>query len=569
MHGMQVQLVMGELRQSWECKSRSSKMLLMQAQENGVTLDEEQFLFIAGGQDNAVDEDVNEQPVQDLALSVDNVFQADDYILSEVHNNDHYQDAVCDHHEPAQYASLTTQNNVVDKSLTVELVTYKEQIELYERRAKFELTKREQKIDEQLRIGITDRNIKEKNLKMELHSLKLQLTSTINHNKSMVEEVKSLKKDFKQKENKYLEEFLDMKALKEKKKVAIGYKNPLCLTRAKQVQLALYNGHEIIKTNHVPAIVHNSEDTLEISEITRKKINDKMKDPEYKMADENVPAPAPTRSDDQILPFAAWVPIGKSNYNTNFFRAFTASASVPAIYIQQFWNTLTYEAKTRVYSIELDESRFVLDANLLREALEITPVDQAHQFVSPPSGEAIMDFVNELGYTEGMIGPDIQFFRCFGELLQALMLIMLNLCGKNLYKLSRLFLLLRSHNIHQRSTSPFHLAEEDLRLGNLKFVPKGEEDEVFGMLVPNEMILNNIRNAPYYNAYLEMVAKHDQKVVAEKEGKKKYASTKQPNPKPAIEKSSKPAPAPKPKVTKEKPSKASTAKLPKPKLAKE
>ncbi|GJT68021.1 hypothetical protein Tco_1019501 [Tanacetum coccineum] len=33
-----------------------------------------------------------------------------------------------------------------------------------------------------------------------------------------------------------------------------------------------------------------------------------------KMADENVPAPAPTRFDDQILPFAAWVPIGKSNH---------------------------------------------------------------------------------------------------------------------------------------------------------------------------------------------------------------------------------------------------------------
>ncbi|GKF18258.1 hypothetical protein Tco_0063176 [Tanacetum coccineum] len=54
-------------------------------------------------------------------------------------------------------------------------------------------------------------------------------------------------------------------------------------------------------------------------------------------------------------------------------------------------------------------------------------------------------------------------------------------------------------------------------------------------------------NASYYNAYLEMVAKHDQKVAAEKEGKKKSASTKQSKPKPAIEKSSKPAPAPKPK----------------------
>nr|GEV99084.1 hypothetical protein [Tanacetum cinerariifolium] len=98
-----------------------------------------------------------------------------------------------------------------------------------------------------------------------------------------------------------------------------------------------------------------------------------------KMTDENILAPAPTRSDDQILPFVVWVPIRKSNYvldlqkkqknpifqiyvdilqNTNFFRTFTASASVPAIYIKQFWNTLTYEAKTGAYNFELDETRF-------------------------------------------------------------------------------------------------------------------------------------------------------------------------------------------------------------------
>ncbi|GJQ99350.1 hypothetical protein Tco_0522335 [Tanacetum coccineum] len=223
--------------------------------------------------------------------------------------NDAYMMIFNDMHEPhAQSVSDTTRNTVVDNSLTAELATYKEQVELYERRARFELTEREQKIDEQLRIVITDRNIKEENLKKELHSVKMQLASTINHNKSMVEEVTSLKKDFKQKENKYLEEFLDMKALKEKvedklykqdqslqtvhmlckpkpyyneqNKVAICYKNPLCLTRAKQVQPALYNGYEIIKNNHVPAIVQNTEDTLEIAEIARRKINDKMKDPE-------------------------------------------------------------------------------------------------------------------------------------------------------------------------------------------------------------------------------------------------------------------------------------------------
>ncbi|GJX58999.1 hypothetical protein Tco_0290389 [Tanacetum coccineum] len=46
--------------------------------ENGVALDEEQLLFLAGGQENAVVKDVDEQPVHDLALNVDNVFQADD-----------------------------------------------------------------------------------------------------------------------------------------------------------------------------------------------------------------------------------------------------------------------------------------------------------------------------------------------------------------------------------------------------------------------------------------------------------------------------------------------------------
>ncbi|GKD92439.1 hypothetical protein Tco_1372276 [Tanacetum coccineum] len=202
------------------------------------------------------------------------------------------------------------------------------------------------------------------------------------------------------------------------------------------------------------------------------------------MADENVPALAPTRSDDQILPFAAWVLIGKSNFvldlqnkqknlifqisvdilqNTNFFRAFTTSASVLTIYIQQFWNMITYEAKTRAY--------------------KITHIDQAHQFVSPPSGDVIMDFVKELGYTE---------------------------------------------EIH--------------------FVSR--------------MAVNNL-NAPYYNAYMEMVAKHDQKMAVEKGGKKKPATAKKLKPKAAKEKSSKPAPAPKPKVTKEKSSKPSPTKHPK------
>nr|GEU96420.1 retrovirus-related Pol polyprotein from transposon TNT 1-94 [Tanacetum cinerariifolium] len=137
------------------------KMLLMHAQQNGVALDAEQFLFLAGGLDNAFDDDVDEQPIQDLALNVDNVFQAEDYdafdsddddcdafdfdvdeaptaqtmfmanlssadpvtdeaepsydsnILSEVPDHEHYQDAACTHHEGhVTYDSYVKDNEV-------------------------------------------------------------------------------------------------------------------------------------------------------------------------------------------------------------------------------------------------------------------------------------------------------------------------------------------------------------------------------------------------------------------------------------------------------------------------
>nr|GEY58200.1 hypothetical protein [Tanacetum cinerariifolium] len=94
------------------------------------------------------------------------------------------------------------------------------------------------------------------------------------------------------------------------------------------------------------------------------------------MADVNVNALAsqaptmapPVRTDDQILPRIRWVPIGKSNSyldldksqsnpiykiamdllkHTNFFRAFTASSTIPSIYIQQFWDTFQYDKLAR------------------------------------------------------------------------------------------------------------------------------------------------------------------------------------------------------------------------------
>nr|GEU49719.1 hypothetical protein [Tanacetum cinerariifolium] len=205
------------------------KMLLMQAQENEVALDAEQLLFLAGGQDNVFDDDAPTAQTMFMAnlSSADPV--TDKYVKDNevpvVHSDASFvpTDAfmmiyndICESHD--QSVSNPSRNTVVKNSLTAELATYKEHIEL--------LIKQDQS---------------------------LQTVHMLCRPKPHSNELN---------------------------KVAIGYKNPLCLTRAKQVQPALYNGHEIINDNHAPAIVQNSEDTLEIAEITKKKINAKINDPE-------------------------------------------------------------------------------------------------------------------------------------------------------------------------------------------------------------------------------------------------------------------------------------------------
>ncbi|GKB18464.1 hypothetical protein Tco_0852387 [Tanacetum coccineum] len=213
---------------------------------------------------------------------------------------------------PCSWVNLSSEDPIYDEAGPSHdsntPLRYKELVGVYEQRAKFELTDRERKIDEQMRIIISDRNRKETSLKSELHSAQLQLRSTLNHHKIVREEAIILKKDFKQKEDKFLEEFLDIKRLKEKvedrlykqdqsvqtvhmickpksfydekNKVAIGYKNPLCLTRAKQVQPALYNGHVLVMSNHARPVVHDSEDTRDMAEITRKRMMEKMQSPQ-------------------------------------------------------------------------------------------------------------------------------------------------------------------------------------------------------------------------------------------------------------------------------------------------
>ncbi|GJV98211.1 retrovirus-related pol polyprotein from transposon TNT 1-94, partial [Tanacetum coccineum] len=329
------------------------KMLLMQAQENGAVLDEEELLFLAGEQANTFDVDVDNQPVQDLALNNDNIFQADECDAFDSNVNDeptaqsifmaNMSSAGVTNQDEHEIHNEVQQANVVDSTsvdignsnvilyeqylsidnisvvpscasfalndvcvssdndafvphdpIATELKIYKEQVTIYDQRAKFELTEREQRMDDQMRMLIQNLNRTKENLKKELHSVKLQLNSTMKNNKIIEETITTLKQEFKQKESKLLTDFSNLKHLNnklhsrdqsiqtvhmmlnltqvydQKTKTALGAQNSFYLRQAKRAQPALYDGEELLKTHHV-----------ELAETTRNKLHAKMNDSAY------------------------------------------------------------------------------------------------------------------------------------------------------------------------------------------------------------------------------------------------------------------------------------------------
>ncbi|GJR14239.1 hypothetical protein Tco_0796891 [Tanacetum coccineum] len=217
----------------------------------------------------------------------------------------------------------------------------------------------------------------------------------------------------------------------------------------------------------------------------------------------------PIRMDDQILPLHNRVPVGKSNCvldvlkpqkspifkivvailkNTNFFRAFMTSSTIPAIYIQQFWDTM-------------------------RDALQITLINDNDPFMAPPSSDTVIEYVNTLGYPCVIHRSNIDYAeRIWEEFVQSIHTFLtdkksLTTATRGKKKSTPLLIpsirftkfiihyLKTKHNIHPRTNSPLHYSHEDHVLGTLRSVVK-DGREIFGMPILDALLTDAIKRAP-------------------------------------------------------------------------
>nr|GEV90515.1 hypothetical protein [Tanacetum cinerariifolium] len=138
-------------------------------------------------------------------------------------------------------------------------------------------------------------------LNKEISDLNKQLSKEKSTVSSLLEEKKKLKSDFKTREDELLDKQIQLeKRIKElnnilvkmgqsiqtihmlspkpdsfyhtKQKIALGYQNPFYLKQAQKKQQSLYDGKVLLK-KHDPPVMHDSEETLQLAQESRKKRN--------------------------------------------------------------------------------------------------------------------------------------------------------------------------------------------------------------------------------------------------------------------------------------------------------
>nr|GEW97580.1 retrovirus-related Pol polyprotein from transposon TNT 1-94 [Tanacetum cinerariifolium] len=231
---------------------------------------------------------------------------------------------------------------------------------------------------------------------------------------------------------------------------------------------------------------------------------------------EKAPAIAPpTKTDDQILP------------------AFTTSSTIPAIYIQQFWDTMRFNSSTGLYSYQLDEKWFNLHKDILKDALDITPTNNNNTYVAPPSSDTIIEYVNTLGYPSTLRNISAMFVTALYQPWRAIMS-MINMCltGKTAgyYKprhpvLQILWVIIHRSNIGYakriweefvQSIQTFFTDRKNLDTASREkkkttdLLISNDGREIFGMPIPDALLTDEIKGAPYYGEYQEHVAKYQQ-----------------------------------------------------------
>ncbi|GJZ30537.1 hypothetical protein Tco_0575584 [Tanacetum coccineum] len=259
--------------------------------------------------------------------------------------------------------------------------------------------------------------------------------------------------------------------------------------------------------------------------------------------------------DDALVPREQRLMIGSCNYRlsttfkpkeptfqvaldvltfTPFYPAFLITASVPVVYMQEFWATVTYQ-KHHI-RFKMNKKSYSFNMETFRNMLLICPKLPGQKFVDPPFKEEILTFIRELGYPGNIkllfdvkVDTLPQPWRTFGTII--------NKCLSRKEKVDYVYLLWedlvfqiknkesrknkymfyprftkviinhfmsQDQSIPRRNKVDWHMANDDLILTTMRFIPQHEVVQRYGAIIPDYLTNPTMKESKAYKTYHDL-----------------------------------------------------------------
>ncbi|GKD24559.1 hypothetical protein Tco_1230773 [Tanacetum coccineum] len=196
---------------------------------------------------------------------------------------------------------------------------------------------------------------------------------------------------------------------------------------------------------------------------------------------------------------------------TPFYPAFLITASVPTVYMHDFWATTSYHKHSIRFKLNTKSYSFDLDTfiNMLQMCLKLP----GQKFVDPLFEEEILTFIRELGYSGNIkllsdVKVDIlpQPWRTFGTIINKCL--SGKVTGIDSLRLSRAQILWGLY--HQKKVDYVYLLWEDLvfQIENKEswktkyiFIPQHEVVQKYGAILPDNLTTQAMKESETYKTY--------------------------------------------------------------------
>nr|GEW74331.1 hypothetical protein [Tanacetum cinerariifolium] len=240
--------------------SSSVQLLHVHTSQNPHSVDNLQL--DSGKQENTYDADVDDQPLQDMAQSDPNIFQADDCDAFDLDVDDDPTSQTIFMANLSSTVSSLQQTGPSNASILFEVLNLENAIDHHE-----------------IPNEVQQTNVLNSDSADMGNSNVIPYEQYVKHNEEFVvhSDASSVQyNDYMLHDNSaYPKTVCDEHSEKD-----IVDPNTFHLKKAKIVQPTIYDGDEILKPHHIPVTVHDLKETLEIAEKTRQKMSEKMNDRE-------------------------------------------------------------------------------------------------------------------------------------------------------------------------------------------------------------------------------------------------------------------------------------------------